>query len=66
MFRLTHRRFVVGFALGGDGSLFRAELLTSRNDDRARHAALELAGYWAEIDAEDEADPWHGEQDETW
>ena len=66
MFRLTHGRFLVGYALGDDGMLFRGELLTDCDDDRARHEAVELAEYWSEIDAEDEADPWHGEpEDET-
>ena len=64
MFRLTHGRFVVGYALGDDGMLFRGELLTDCDEDRARHEALDLAEYWSEIDAEDEADPWHGEPDE--
>ena len=41
------------------------ELLTDCDEDRARHEALELAEYWSQIDAEDEADPWHGEPDET-
>ena len=65
MFRLTHGRFLVGYALGDDGMLFRGELLTDCDDERARHEALELAEYWSQIDAEDEADPWHGEPDES-
>ena len=65
MFRLTNNRYIVGFALGDDGMLFRGELLTDCDDERARHEALELADYWSEIDAEDEADPWHGEPDES-
>ena len=65
MFRLTKRRYVVGYALGDDGMLFRGELLTDCNEDRARHEALELAEYWSEIDTEDEANPWHGEPDES-
>ena len=28
MFRLTHQRFIVGYALGDDGMFFRGELLT--------------------------------------
>jgi hypothetical protein len=63
MFRLTHGRFIVGYALSNDGMLFRAELLTNCTQERARHEALALAEYWSEIDAEDEADPWHGEPD---
>ncbi len=61
VFRLTHGRFVVGYALGDDGMLFRGELLTDCDDDRARREAVTLAEYWSEIDQEDEADPWHGE-----
>jgi hypothetical protein len=65
MFRLTHGRYIVGYALGDDGMLFRGELLTGCDDHRARQEALNVAGYWAEIDAEDQADPWHGEPDES-
>ncbi len=61
MFRLTHGRFLVGFALGDDGMLFRGELLTGCDEDNARREALAIAGRCMEIDAEDEADPWHGE-----
>ncbi len=64
VFRLTHGRYIVGFALGDDGMLFRGELLTDIDDDQARHEALELAEYWSQIDEEDEADPWHGEPGE--
>jgi hypothetical protein len=56
MFRLTNNRFLIGYALGNDGMLFRGELITGCDIDRARHEALELADYWSEIDAEDEAD----------
>ena len=59
VFRLTHGRFIVGYALGERGSLFRGELLVGCDDERARREALALADYWAGIDAEDEADPWH-------
>ena len=64
MFRLTHGRFVVGYALSDDGMLFRGELLTDCDGDRARHEAVALAEYWSQIDAEDETDPWHGELEE--
>ena len=64
VFRITNGRFIVGYALGDDGMLFRGELLTDCDEDRARHEALDLAEYWAGIDAEDEADPWHCEPDE--
>jgi hypothetical protein len=65
VFRLTTNRYIVGYALGDDGMLFRGELLTDCDSDRARHEALELAEYWSEIDTEDKADPWHGVPDET-
>jgi hypothetical protein len=65
VFRLTRGRYVIGYALGGDGMLFRGELLTACDDDRARHEALELADYWSEIDAEDATDPWHGDPGEN-
>ena len=65
VFHLTNGCFVVGYALGDDGMLFRGELLTDCSDDKARHEALELADYWSGIDQEDEADPWHGEPDEV-
>ena len=45
--------------------LFRGELLTDCDDDRARQEAIDLAAYWAEIDEEDHADPWHGEPEEA-
>ena len=63
-FRLTHGRYIVGYALGDEGMLFRGELLADCDDERARREAVSLAEYWAGIDAEDEADPWHGEPGE--
>jgi hypothetical protein len=65
MFRLPHGRYIVGYALGDDGMLFRGELLVGCDEQRARREALALADYWAEIDAEDEDDPWHSEFDES-
>jgi hypothetical protein len=50
MFHLTHGRYVVGYALGDDGMLFRGELLTDCDEERARHEALELADYWSGTD----------------
>ena len=64
MFSLTHGRFIVGYALGDDGMLFRGELLTDCDVERARQEAVELAEYWSRIDEEDEADPWHGHEPE--
>ena len=65
MLRLTNARFIVGHALGNDGMLFRGELLTDCDEDRAKDEALALADYWSGIDEEDQADPWHGVPDET-
>jgi hypothetical protein len=65
VFSLNHKRYIVDYALGVDGMLFRGELLTNCDGERARHQAVEIAEYWSAIDAEDEADPWHGESDET-
>ncbi len=64
MFRMTHQRYIVGHALGDDGMLFRGELLTDCDDERARYEAIEVSEYWSQIDEEDQADPWHGLPDE--
>jgi hypothetical protein len=64
VFRLTNGRYIAGFALGDEGMLFRGELLLGCDDERARREAVALAEYWSQIDAEDEADPRHGEPDE--
>lgn len=55
-FRLTHGRFIVGYALGDRGMLFRGELLTDCTDDEARRHVRNLADQFAELDAEDEAE----------
>jgi hypothetical protein len=60
MFRLTQGRFIIGYDLG-DGMLFRGELVTDCHEEDARREAITIAEHWMEIDAEDEADPWHGE-----
>lgn len=54
IFRLTRRRFVVGYALGDGGMLFRGELVTGSTDD-ARRAAVFIANLCAALDHEDEA-----------
>jgi len=54
MFRLTKGRFIVGYALGERGMLFRGELLSECTDDEARRAARQIASYFAELDAFDE------------
>lgn len=56
IFRLTGRRFIVGYALGEEGCLFRGELLPDCSDEDARRAAIDLAELFAELDIEDEID----------
>lgn len=55
IFRLTRRRFIVGYALGESGMLFRGELLTDATDDEARRAAVFNANMCAAFDDEDAA-----------
>jgi len=55
VFRLTNGRFVVGYALGESGMLFRGELLTGTTDDEARRAAVFIANLCAAFDDEDAA-----------
>ena len=54
MFRLTGGRFIVGYALGEKGMLFRGELVTGCDDDEAKDAARQIAHRFAEMDAYDE------------
>ena len=53
-FSLTGGKFIVGYALGDCGMLFRGELLTNSNPDDAGDEARKLAEYFAELDAQDE------------
>ena len=55
MFRLPKGRFIVGYALGDDGMLFRGELLDRCTEDDARRHARMLSENFGELDAEDEA-----------
>jgi len=55
LFRLTEGRFVVGYALGEKGMLFRGEILTDFTDEDARREARRIADHFAVLDAEDEA-----------
>lgn len=55
LFRLTNGRFVVGYALGDSGMLFRGELLTGSTDDEARRAAVYISNLCAAFDDEDPA-----------
>jgi hypothetical protein len=54
MFRLPKGRFIVGYALGDDGMLFRGELVDRCSDEAARRRARKLSDDFAELDAEDE------------
>lgn len=54
LFRLTNGRFIVGYALGEHGMLFRGELLDGYEIHEARRHARMLADCFAELDAEDE------------
>lgn len=54
MFRLTKGRYIVGYALGEKGMLFRGELVTDCTDDEARRTARQIAHHFAELDAFDE------------
>lgn len=56
IFRLSRGRFLVGYALGEDGMLFRGELVAGCTDDEVRRKAQHIADYFAELDAQDEAD----------
>jgi hypothetical protein len=58
VFALTHRRFVVGYALDDDGSLFRGELMSGIDGDEADHFARQIAEHWLETDIEDEAEAY--------
>lgn len=54
IFRLSRGRFIVGYALGDDGMLFRGELLTESDVDEARRHALMIAECFSQLDADDE------------
>ncbi|OYW23723.1 MAG: hypothetical protein B7Z55_03280 [Planctomycetales bacterium 12-60-4] len=54
MFRLPRGRFIVGYALGESGMLFRGELIDNCTEDDARRQAAYLAQFFGDLDAEDE------------
>lgn len=54
MFRLTNDRFIVGYALGESGMLFRGELITNCDEGDARRHALMVSECFADLDSEDE------------
>ncbi|MAX37651.1 MAG: hypothetical protein CME33_13925 [Gimesia sp.] len=64
MFRLPRSRFIIGYALGENGMLFRGELLDDCSDDDARRQAIHIAQYFSELDAEDE-EAFQAESTET-
>ena len=64
MFRLTNNRFIVGYALGDDGMLFRGELLDEADEDDARRSAFQISDHFAELDAEEEAESHFEPNDE--
>ena len=54
IFRLPSGKFIVGYALGDDGMLFRGELLTDSDENEARRHALMISDCFSQLDAEDE------------
>lgn len=54
MFRLAGGQFIVGYALGENGMLFRGELLTNCDESEARRHALMVSECFDEFDAEDD------------
>lgn len=54
LFRLTTGRFIVGYALGERGMLFRGELVTDSTDEEARRMARQIAERLSDLDAQDE------------
>lgn len=54
MFRLTNNRYIVGYALGDDGMLFRGELIDNTDEDDAGRSACHISECFVELDAEDE------------
>ena len=54
MFRLPRGRYIVGYALGDDGMLFRGELIDHCDEDEARRHCQMVADNWAEVDQMDE------------
>lgn len=54
LFRLPRGRFIVGYALGDDGMLFRGELLADCDEDEARRHALMVSDCFSQLDVEDE------------
>jgi hypothetical protein len=54
LFRLPKRRFIVGYVIDGNGSLFRGELIEGCSEDEARRHCKMVAVNWMELDQIDE------------
>ncbi len=54
LFRLPRSRYLVGYALGDDGMLFRGELLDTSTAEKAKATAVAISDYWSEKDADEE------------
>lgn len=54
MFRLPRGRYIVGYALGDEGMLFRGEMMTDCDEVDARRHALMLSDCFGQLDAEDD------------
>ncbi len=54
MFRLSKGRFIVGYALGENGMLFRGELLTDADETEAKLMARMISDNFSDLDAEDD------------
>jgi hypothetical protein len=54
LFRLPKRRYLVGYALGEHGMLFRGEVVHTTDEAEARRMAIWISERFAELDADDE------------
>lgn len=53
VWQLRKNRWIIGYALGEKGMLFRGELYTGEDVDEVHEAARNVASYWMAIDADD-------------
>ena len=54
MWCLTKGHYIVGYAFGTHGTLFRGELIQTNCRKEAREICVETARYWIELDAEEQ------------
>ena len=54
MFRLPKGKFIIGYALGDNGMLFRGELIDGCSQEEARRHCVMVAENWLEVDQMDE------------